>query len=67
MVILNVTGEIGTIPKGWLKGLEELEISGDHSGYIFIKIYQNTEKSHGDLRILAVIQTPVKNHQLTLM
>ena len=28
---------------------------------------QNTEKSPGDLRRLAVIQTPVKNHQLTLM
>ena len=28
---------------------------------------QNTEKSPGDLRWLAVTQTPVKNHQLTLM
>ena len=28
---------------------------------------QNTEKSSGDLRRLAVTQTPVKNHQLTLM
>ena len=28
---------------------------------------QNTEKSPGDLWRLAVIQTPVKNHQLILM
>ena len=27
----------------------------------------NTEKSPGDLRKLAVIQSPVKDHQLTLM
>ena len=27
---------------------------------------QNTETSPGDLRRLAVTQTPVKNHQLTL-
>ena len=27
---------------------------------------QNTDKSPGDLRRLAVTQTPVKNHQLTL-
>ncbi len=37
---------------------------------IMIKITengQNTEKSPGDLRRLAVTQTPVKNHLLTLM
>ena len=28
---------------------------------------QNTTKSPGDLRELAVTQTPVKNYQLTLM
>ena len=28
---------------------------------------QNTEKSPGDLRRLAVTQTPVKHHQLKLM
>ena len=28
---------------------------------------QNTEKSTGDLKILAVTQNPMKNHQLTLM
>ena len=32
-----------------------------------IKIGQNTEKSPGDLRRLAVTQTPVESHQLTLV
>ena len=39
-------------------------VSGDYS---FIKIDQNSEKSPGDLRRLAVTQTPVRNHQLMLM
>ena len=32
-----------------------------------LKTMQNTENSPGDLRRLAVTQTPVKNHQLTLV
>ena len=32
-----------------------------------IKIGQNTEKSPGDLRRLVATQTPVKNHQLTMV
>ena len=32
-----------------------------------MEISQNTEKSPGDLRRLVVTQTPVKNHQLTLV
>ena len=39
----------------------------DHPNYSIIKFGQNTEKSPGDLRKLAVIQTSVKDHQLTLM
>ena len=35
--------------------------SGDHPNYS-IEYGQNTEKSPGDLRRLAVTQTPVKNH-----
>ena len=34
--------------------------SANHPKYSFIKIVQNTEKSPGDLRRLAVTQTPVK-------
>ena len=39
----------------------------DYPDYRIIKIGQNTPKSPGDLRRLAVIQTPVKDHQLMLM
>ena len=38
--------------------------SGDYS---IVEVGQNTEKSPGDLRRLAVIQTPVKDHQLTFV
>ena len=41
-------------------------MSGDHPNYSTFKISQNTERSPGDMRRLAVTQTPVENHQLTL-
>ena len=41
--------------------------SGDHKNYCIFEIGQNTEKSPGDLRGLAVSKTPVKNNQLTLV
>ena len=41
--------------------------SGDYLNYYIIENGQNNEKSPGDFRRLAVIQTPVKNHQLTLI
>ena len=41
--------------------------SGDHPNNSIIENGQNTEKSPGDFRRLAVTQSPVKNHQLTLM
>ena len=41
--------------------------NGDHLNYSIIEIGQNTEKSPGDLKRLAVTQTTVENHQLTLM
>ena len=66
MVILIVISALGTI----LNGTERLRIqrtSGDHPNYGIIKIGQNTEKIHRDLRRLAVTQTSVKNHQLTLI
>ena len=40
--------------------------SKDHPNYNITKIDQNTEKSPGDLRRLAVTQPPVKNYQLML-
>ena len=41
--------------------------SGDHPNYYIIENGRNTEKSLGDLRRFAVTQTPVKNHQQTLL
>ena len=48
-------------------GLENKRTNGDHPNYNIIKLATNTDKSPGDLRRLAVIQTPVRNHQLTLV
>ena len=45
-------------------GLGNKRTSGDHPNDNIIKIGQNTEKSPGDLRRLAVAQNPVKIHQL---
>ena len=42
-------------------------MSGDYAKYNIIENGQNTEKSPGDLRRLAVTQTPTKKHQLKLM
>ena len=41
--------------------------SGDYANYSIIKIGQNTEKCQRVLRRLAVTQTPVRNHWLTLV
>ena len=54
------------IGKG-IGGLGNKRTSRDHSDYSITKICQNTEKSPGDLRRLAVSQTPVRNHLLTLV
>ena len=62
-IIPIVIGDFGTKTKG----LGSWRTSGDHPNYSIIENLQNTEKSHGDLRRLAVTQTPVKDHQLPLM
>ena len=41
-------------------GLSGRRTSEDHPNYYIIENCKNTEKSSGDLRRLAVIQTPVK-------
>ena len=68
-VIPIVFGAPGTVTKGLVQGLEDLEIRGrvETIYYCIIKIGQNTEKSPGDLKRLAVTQTPVRNHWLTLV
>ena len=69
-IVPIVIGALGTVAKGLLKGLEYLEFSGrvkDYPNDSIAEDGQNTETSPGDLMRLAVTQTPVKNHQLTLM
>ena len=68
-VVPFVIGVLGTIPQRISKGTRKLgnkRTSGDYPDDS-IKIGQNTKKSPGDLRRLAVTQTPVRNDQLTLM
>ena len=48
-------------------GLGNNRTSRDDPNYCIIEIGQNTEKSRRDLRRLAVAQTPVGDHQLTLV
>ena len=54
------------ITKG-ARGHGSWRTSGDHPDDSIIDNGQNTKKSPGDLRRLAVTQTPVKIHHLTLM
>ena len=49
------------------KGFGNKRASGDHPNYSIDEIGQNTKKSPGDWRRLAVTQTPVENNQLMLM
>ena len=65
-----VIGALGTIPLSLAKRSRRVRNQkncGDHPDYSNIMIKQNTEKSHVDLRSLAVAQTPVKNCLLTIV
>ena len=48
-------------------GIGNKSTNGDHPKYSTVKIGQNTEKNTGNLRRLAVTQTPVEDYQLTLV
>ena len=48
-------------------GLRNERTSGDHPNYSIVEIRLITEKCPGDLRRFTVAQTPVKNHELTLL
>ena len=63
-IIPIVIVAFGTVTKGLLKGLEDLEVGGRDS---IIENGQNTEKRPENLMRLAVTQTPVNDYQLTLM
>ena len=68
-IIPIVIGGLGTVTGRLIKGLNDLEIrrtSRDYRKFRITEIGQNT-KCLGDLRRFAVTQTPVKDHQLTLM
>ena len=65
-VVIGAFGAVTRIIKG-TGGLGNWQTSGDHPNYSIIENDKNTEKSPGDLMILAVTQTPVKDHQLMLM
>ena len=69
-IIPIIIGAFGTVTKEFLKGLEDLEVGGrveTHPNDSTAVNGQNTKKNPGDLRRLAVTQTPVKNHRLTMM
>ena len=69
-IVPIVIGAFGTITKWLLKGLEGLgswQTGRDYPNDSIAKNGQKTEKGPDDLRIIAVTQIPVKNHQLTLM
>ena len=66
-VIPIIIGALGTVTKRLIQGHNDLEIRGVHPNYSIIKIGQNTEKSPGNLRRLAITQTVVRNHWLTLV
>ena len=69
-IIPIVIDAFGTVTKGLLKGLGDMEGGGRVETIQTTALFengQNTEKSPRDLRRLTVTQTPVKDHQLTLM
>ena len=64
-----VIGALGTITKGLIKGLEDLEVDRRVETIQMTTLLRTARilRNPGDLRRLAVNQSPVKNHQLTLM
>ena len=60
---------LGMVPKGLASELEEFgnqRKNQDYPNYSIAETDQNTEKSPGDLRRLAITQSLVKYHQLML-
>ena len=69
-VIAILIGALGTITKSLDKragGVGDRSTSGNHHDYNLIKIGQNSEKRPKNLRRLAITQTPMKDHQQTLV
>ena len=69
-IIPIVIGAFGTVSKGLLKGLEDLEVGGRMEtiqATALLRTARILRRVPGDLRKLAFTQTPAKDHQLTLM
>ena len=68
-IVPIVIDAFGSVTKRLLKELEDLEVDGRVETIQTTVLLKTARilRSHGDLRRLAVTQTPMKNHQLTLM
>ncbi len=66
-IVPIVIGALDTMTKGLLKGLEDLEVGGRVETIQTTALLRTARILRRVLRRLAVTQTPVKNHQLTLM
>ena len=67
---VTVIAELGTLSKDLGRGYGRVgnrRKTGNHPNYCIVKTNQNTEKSPGYMRRLAVAETPVKDHQLMLV
>ena len=70
MIIIIVIGALSTVTKRIdtrTGGLGNNRMSGAKPNYCIVETGQNTEKSPGDLRRLAVTTTPVRKYLLTLV
>ena len=69
-IVPIVIGALGTVTKGLLKGLEDLEVGGRIETIqttALMRTVRILRRVLETCRRLAVTQTPVKNHQLILM
>ena len=62
-VIPIVSGALGTISKGLVKGQENLKIRGVKTIQTTAFIRSARVKNPGDLKRFAVTKTPVRNHR----
>ena len=67
MLMPVVTGALDTITKGFVLGLENLEIRGRVETIQTTTLSRSARILRSDLRRLAVTQTPVKDHQLIMI
>ena len=66
VTLLSIANDPQRLDKGAGKDRNR-RTSKDHPNYNITETDQDTEKSPGDLKRLAVTQNPVKGHQVTLV